>query len=161
MKLLLRRIYTNNRYTIGKLYANGEYVCDTIEDTDLMELNSMMSDAWIRNNKKISQTAIPTGTFTISMNIVSPTFSKKAYYKSFCDGRLPRLLQVNGFTGILIHRGRTEKDSSGCIIVGYNTVKGQVTNSQKAFETLYKILDAANRKGEKITIEIQRCWKKV
>ena len=71
MKLLLRRIYTNNRYTIGKLYADTEYVCDTIEDTDLMELNSMMSDAWIRNHKKISQTAIPSGTFEITMNVVS------------------------------------------------------------------------------------------
>lgn len=161
MKLLLRRIYTNNRYTIGKLYANDEYVCDTIEDTDIMELNSMMSDAWIRNHKKIAQTAIPSGTFDITMNIVSPKFSKKDYYMKFCKGRLPRLLSVNGFDGILIHRGRTERDSAGCIIVGYNKVKGQVVNSQEAFEKLYKILDAANRKGEKITIEIQRCWKKV
>ena len=161
MKVLVKRIYTNNRYTIAHVYVDGTYVCDSIEDTDLMELNNLMSDAWIRNHKKIAQTAIPTGTYNLTMNVVSPKFVQKAYYKSFCGGRLPRLLSVTGFDGILIHKGKTERDSAGCIIVGYNTIKGQVTNSQKAFETLYKILDEANKRKEKITIEIKRTWKKI
>ena len=32
MELLLKRIYKGNKYTIGKLYIDGERFCDTIED---------------------------------------------------------------------------------------------------------------------------------
>ncbi len=32
MKLLLKRIYKGDDYTIGKLYVDGVYVCDTLED---------------------------------------------------------------------------------------------------------------------------------
>ena len=68
-------------------------------------------------------------------------------------------MNVPGFDGILWHRGRTEKDSAGCLILGYNTIKGQVTNSQQAFEKLYKILQEANKNGEKITAEYTRTYK--
>lgn len=34
MKLLLRRIAKKDKYTIGKLYINGAYFSDTIEDKD-------------------------------------------------------------------------------------------------------------------------------
>lgn len=42
---------------------------------------------------------------------------------------MPRLLNVKGFDGILIHKGSTANNSAGCIIVGKNTVVGGVTNS--------------------------------
>ena len=58
-----------------------------------------------------------------------------------------------------MHRGKDEKSSAGCVILGYNTIKGQVTNSQEAFEKLYKILDEVNKRKEKITIEITRTYK--
>lgn len=32
MKLQLKRIALQDTYTIGKLYIDGEYFCDTIED---------------------------------------------------------------------------------------------------------------------------------
>jgi hypothetical protein len=63
------------------------------------------------------------------MDIVSPKFSKKAYYKSFCNGKMPRIMNVKGFEGILIHKGSNADSSAGCIIVGKNTVVGGVTNS--------------------------------
>jgi len=34
MKLKLRRTYKGEAYTIGHLYINGKYFCDTLEDTD-------------------------------------------------------------------------------------------------------------------------------
>lgn len=158
MKILLKRIYSNNTYTIGHIYVDGVYVCDSIEDTDRGWHNGM-SDAYIRNNKVYAKSAIPIGTYNLTMNVVSPKFYQKAYYKKFCGGRLPRILNVPGFDGILIHRGKTERDSAGCVIVGYNKVKGQVLNSQEAFEKLYKLLDQSNKKKEKITIEITRTYK--
>ena len=34
MELELRRIAKKDVYTIGKLYIDGEYFCDTLEDKD-------------------------------------------------------------------------------------------------------------------------------
>lgn len=157
MKVLVKRIFSNNRYTIAHIYVDGVYVCDSIEDTD-RGWHSGMSDAYIRNNKVYGKSAIPIGTYDLTLNVVSPKFVQKPYYKKFCKGRLPRILNVPGFDGILLHRGSTERDSYGCIILGYNKVKGQVVNSQEAFEKFYKILDEANKRKEKITIEIARTY---
>jgi hypothetical protein len=76
----------------------------------------------------------------------------------FCKGKLPRILDVKGFAGILMHKGNTAKDSAGCIILGYNKVKGKVIDSQRAFEALYYKLDCARRIGQSIYIEISRTY---
>lgn len=157
MKIEVVRRYNNSRYCIGDLYVDAVWISNTIEDTD-RGWNSGMSDAYIRNNKVYGKSAIPTGIYDLTVNVVSPKFSKKEYYKKFCGGRLPRILNVPGFDGILIHRGSTERDSYGCVIVGYNTIKGQLTDSQKAFEKLYHILEDANNNDERITIEITRTY---
>lgn len=154
MELKLDRKYKKNTYSIGKLYVNGSYFCDTVEDKD-RGLYQHMTDAQIKSKKVYAETAIPLGTYNITMNVISPKFSQKSYYKNFCKGRMPRLLNVPGFDGILIHSGSTAKSSAGCIIVGKNTVVGGVTQSQYYFEKLYKLLDEANKKGEKITIKIE------
>lgn len=158
MKVNVVRRYNNSKYCIGDLYVDGVWISNTIEDTD-RGWHSGMSDAWIRNNKVYAKSAIPVGTYEVTLNVVSPKFVQKPYYKKFCDGKLPRLLNVPGFDGILMHRGATERDSAGCVILGYNKIKGQVVNSQEAFEKLYKILEEANKRKEKITIEITRTYK--
>lgn len=166
MKLLLKRIFTNNSYTIGHLYIVGEndmtYICDVLEDSDLKEFDNNQSTSWILNNKSFGRNCIPTGEYEIAMNIVSPKFSQKAYYKKVCNGgKLPRLLNVPAYEGVLIHTGNTASDTNGCLLTGYNKVKGKVLESKKAFEKLYKILDEANKRGEIITIDIQRHWKRI
>ena len=158
MKISLKRIYTNNQYTIGHIYVDGTYVCDCIEDADRGLKDSMTLEE-IRQKKIKDRTAIPQGNYKVTMNVISPRFSKKKYYKDFCGGRLPRITSVKGFDGVLIHIGNTDKDSSGCLIVGYNKEKGKVLNSKEAFEKLYKMLDSANRTGEKIDIKIYSTYK--
>lgn len=153
MKISLKRIYTNSQYTIGHLYVDGTYVCDVLEDADRGLKDSMTLEE-IRAKKIKDKTAIPQGNYKVTMNVISPRFSKKKYYKDFCGGRLPRITSVKGFDGVLIHIGNTDKDSSGCLIVGYNKEKGKVLNSKQAFEKLYRMLDSANRNGEKIDIKI-------
>lgn len=141
MKLTLDRIYKGKDYTIGKLYIDGVYFCDTLEDT-------------VRNlpeeEKIYSQTAIPAGTYRITLNVVSPKYSKRKSY-DWCGGRLPRLLNVPFFDGILIHAGNTAKDSAGCILVGENKEKGKVLNSMATLKRLYKVLKEAE---DQIYIEI-------
>ena len=65
-----------------------------------------------------------------------------------------RLLNVPYFEGILIHPGNTAKDSLGCILVGKNTSKGMLSESRYTSDKLNELIDAAQRKGEEITIEI-------
>lgn len=154
MRLSLVRIANKKNYCIGKMYVDGVYVCDTIEDVDL-GLDQSWSLEKIKQKKVKSKTAIPTGTYEVTLNIVSPKFSKIAYYKQFCNGRVPRVLRVPGFDGILMHIGKDERSSAGCLIVGYNTIVGKVTNSLQAFEKLYALL----RNADNITIEITRKYK--
>lgn len=155
MSITLKRIAKRSTYTIGKIYIDGKYFCDSIEDKD-RNITQTTPLEQIKKVKVASQTAIPTGTYDITMNVISPRFSQKAFYKQNCNGgRVPRLLDVPGFDGVLIHIGNTAKDSAGCILVGKNSQVGKVLNSTTTFLNLYKVLDAANKKGEKITITIQ------
>lgn len=59
MKLTLRRTYKAPDYTIGHLYIDGRYFCDTLEDT--------VRDLTLE--KKIpGQTAIPEGTYRVFLD---------------------------------------------------------------------------------------------
>ena len=152
MRLTLERRFRGTEYTIGRLSVDGKYLCDTLEDAD-RGLDDGMSEAEIRAKKVYGRTAIPTGEYEVTIDTVSPRFSTKASYKQI-KGKLPRLLNVKGFDGILIHCGNTASDSHGCILVGQNNVKGKVLNSTRTFYRLYPLLQRARAKGEKITIKI-------
>lgn len=127
MELLLKRIFKGPKYTIGKLYVDGKYFCNTLEDA-------------VRKAKIPNETAIPYGTYKVIVNM-SPKFKRL----------LPRLLDVPGFDGILIHRGNTPSDTSGCILVGENKVKGRVINSTIYEKKLVELLK--DEKDISITIE--------
>lgn len=157
MKLILERNYPKETYTIGKLYYIDETtnhkipICETLEDADRRLTDDMTIEA-IKKLKVYAETAIPSGTYQITLNTISPKYSKRKYYKDLCGGKVPRLLGVKGYDGVLIHIGNTNKDTAGCILVGENKVKGRVINSTKAFEKLYKILKSA-RYGTQIEIK--------
>ena len=138
MKLLLTRTAKRPTYTIGKLYIDGEYFCDTLEDAD-RGLRQDMPLSEIKRIKVANETAIPTGTYNVIVNM-SPKFGRM----------LPRLMNVAGFDGILIHRGNTDKDTSGCILVGENKVVGKVINSTTYENVLVEILKGS----ADVTIEI-------
>lgn len=154
MKLLLERKWKKDTYTIGRLYINGVFFSNTVEDKD-RGLKQTDSLAIIQSKKVYAETAIPTGIYNIRMDIKSSKYSTYSWYKNLCSGYMPRLENVPGFTGILIHPGNSALDSAGCIIPGKNTKVGQVTDSKNTFAKLYKKMKAAYDKGEKITIEIK------
>lgn len=154
MNLRLERKWKKADYTVGKLYVDGVLFSDTLEDKD-RGLDDSMAAEKIKSIKVAKETAIPTGTYNVTLNVQSPKFKNRAQY-AFCKGYLPRLLNVKGFDGILIHIGNTQYDSAGCILVGENKIVGQVINSTTTFKKLYTVLDAANKKGEKITITIEK-----
>lgn len=153
MELVVNRKYKKQSYTIGELYVDGKFFSNTLEDTD-RGLDDSMSLAKIKELKKPSITAIPKGTYEITLDVISPRFCTKTFYKQVCNGKLPRLLNVKGFEGILIHAGNTDKDTDGCLLVGMNLEKGKVLKSQETFKGLYKLLKDKYDKGKKITIKI-------
>lgn len=154
MEITVKRIAKKEKYTIGKLYINGVFYCNTLEDTD-RGLTQNMSENEIKSKKIYGETAIPTGTYKVTLDVVSPKFSKKQFYKDACNGKLPRLLNVPGYDGILIHVGdgpKAQELTYGCILVGKNTIVGQLTDGKETFKKIYKVL-LEDKNNIQITIE--------
>jgi hypothetical protein len=141
MELELRRIARKADYTIGHLSIDGQYFCDTIEDTD-RGLRQDLSVSVNQAKKRKGVTAIPVGRYRVTLGVKSPRFSKKKQYAA-CNGYLPRILNVPAFDGVLIHIGNTAKDSEGCILVGDNKKVGMVINSTHTYWRLYDRLQEA------------------
>lgn len=151
MNILLDRKYKKDTYTISNVYINGKWFCNAIEDKD-RNLDDAMPLADIRQRKIYGETAIPRGTYKVDMDTISPTFAKKnAAYTRPYGHKMPRLKNVKGFEGILIHSGNTAKDSFGCIIVGENKAKGKVINSQATWK---RLMDTLLKDKDNITITI-------
>lgn len=133
MELLLKRVFFGENYTIGRLFIDGESFCDTLEDKVRPQGAA----------KVYGETAIPAGRYKIEF-VFSPKFNRK----------MPALIDVKGFVGILIHWGNTPKDTEGCILVGFNTEKGRLTKSREAFYSLMEFLHGAKARKEEITLEV-------
>lgn len=160
MKLVLHRKYLKNDYTIGNLYLKDEYgnqkfICNILEDK-VRDLNK--NGRFDNGETKVQdRTAIPYGEYKIDMDTVSPKFSNATKYPKYAryGGKLPRLLGVPNFSGILVHCGSDASHSSGCLLVGENKAVGKVLNSTKCF---YNLMDnyllPAHQRGEEIWINI-------
>lgn len=157
MEILLIRKYPQSNYTIGRLFIDGVLQGNTLEDTD-RGLSDAMEERTIRNRKIYGKTAIPRGRYTIDMDTVSPKFSKYDFYKEVCDGKLPRIKNVKGFDGILIHVADGPKGADlleGCIGVGLNKVVGQLCEGKETFKKIYAMMKEAHERGEVIHITIE------
>lgn len=139
MKLKLIRTKSNTEYTEGKLYIDGAYFCDTLEDQD-RGLYQHMSLAEIKAVKVYGETCIPYGTYKVELSY-SPKFKKI----------MPAILDVKGFTGVRMHNGVDKNSTLGCILVGIKYKDGMLTNSRKTFNELMQKLQ--NQKDITLIIE--------
>lgn len=133
MDIEIKRIYKGAEYTIGRLSIDGKYFCDTLEDT-----------VRAPGVKVRGKTAVPAGRYRVVLS-ESPRFKRI----------LPLLVDVLNFEGVRIHPGNTAKDTEGCLLVGFNQVKGKVVASRATFQKLFEKLWAADRAGEEIWTEIK------
>lgn len=124
MEITVKRKYKKADYTIGQMFIDGAYFCDTLEDT-VRDLS--------REKKVMCQTAIPKGKYRVDLTY-SPKFKRD----------LPLLCSVPYFTGIRIHRGNTPEDTSGCILVGENKERGRLVNSTRYELELVKRMKEAS-----------------
>ncbi|WP_302586104.1 DUF5675 family protein [uncultured Alistipes sp.] len=146
MKIELERMVRKAAYTVGRLFVDGRYFCDTLEDTDRDANRNGVFDSGER--KVYARTAIPNGTYRVTLER-SPKFSPR-----YGGRRVPRLHGVPHFEGILIHTGNTADDSAGCILVGRNSAPGRLTGSLAAFNGLLPLLEQAAARSEEITITV-------
>ena len=153
MRLLIDRAWKKDTYTISRLFVDGKRFYEALEDRD-RGLKQTDSLEHILKVKVPGETAIPSGIYEITIDVVSQKYKAVKWYKDLCGGRMPRLLNVPGYDGILIHPLTSALDSRGCIGVGRNTIKGKLTSSRDTFKSLYQKMEEARKRGEKITIEI-------
>ena len=135
MELILKRIAKKKSYTIGRLYIETEYFCDTLEPT--------WRDYKHGARKIMGCSAIPEGRYAVVI-----TWSAKL------EAWLPLLLHVPNFEGIRIHAGNTAQDTAGCILVGQNREIGKVLNSRTWLKKLKAKIVEAKENGEPVHITV-------
>lgn len=142
MEITLIRFAYRSDYTIGKMYVNDAYFCDTLEDTNRdLNKNGRFDNG---ETKVCGRTCIPFGHYTVDLTM-------SAHFKRV----LPILVGVPDFAGVRIHRGNEPSDTLGCILVGENKIKGKVINSTPYEEKLVQMMKAAKGRGETISITIK------
>lgn len=134
----VHRYLKTPNYTIGKLYVNGEYICDTLEDTD-RGLHQNMPIKEIQQKKIYGETAIPLGRYEVNMEQYSPKFGTREWAKPY-DGKLPRLVNVPCWEGVLIHVGNTANQTLGCLLTGRYAGDGKLVESTIHFHKLMQKL---------------------
>ena len=145
MKITLERFIRGTEATIGSLSVDGNWLGWTLEDRVRDDPNPTTPQ---NEGKVFGQTAIPAGTYHVIVNL-SPRLKK----------RMPRLLNVPGFDGILIHKGNTAEDTSGCVLVGAKVDSPtRISDCSEVFKTLFEKIDYAYGSGEGVTIEISNRW---
>lgn len=137
MELRVNRAYKKRDYTIGKLYIDGVFFSDTLEDP----VRELKTDG---SGKIKGVTAIPAGRYRVMVSR-SPRFKRM----------LPYLHGVPFFEGVRIHAGNTAKDTEGCILVGKNNKRGWLSQSRQYEDELTEILLAAQAAGDVIYITIE------
>lgn len=147
MELKIRRIARKSTYTIGRLTADGIYVCDTLEDRDRLHFGE---------RKVAGKTAIPAGRYEVDLRNYSPRFGSKEPYKSLSNGCVPLVKNVPQFTGVRIHIGNSADDTEGCVLVGRNTTVGRVLESRATYTMLWRrYLAPARKRGEGVWLTVE------
>ncbi len=119
MLITVKRLYKTDTSVIGELLIDGVFECFTLEDVE-------------RKVKIKGETAIPKGTYKVIIN-ESNRFKRL----------LPLLIDVPNFEGVRIHSGNSNHDTEGCILVGQTRNKNYIGQSRKAFDKLFKKMQAA------------------
>ena len=145
METKIIRVAQGKESTLSQFYINGIFQCYLLEDK-------------IREVKIRSQTAIPSGDFSLKLN----TYGGKNvdYKKAF--GKLHQgMIEISGlpnFSFVYIHTGNTIKETAGCPLCGFGFQFSdgdfQVTQSVAAYKMIYpKMVALAKVENNQITIE--------
>lgn len=97
--------------------------------------------------------AIPAGEYPLRLDVVSPRFARSPRrWSAVWGARLPRLMQVPGREGILIHPGNRPTDSSGCVLVGR---AAGVLRLGESVATFHRLMHALHRLPPPLRIRVE------
>jgi hypothetical protein len=131
VNLLIIRNTFSEVSTIGNLYLDGEWLCDTLENP------------WLNNQRNIS--CIPEGEYKVRLRTARESATKDYLHLLVQD--------VPDRSLVLFHTGNTAKDTRGCILVGIGSEQDFVKNSRLAMELLMK--EILNLGGTNINLIIK------
>ena len=140
MQVFIDRKWKKETYTIGRVFIDGQFFANSMEDRD-RGLHQDMSIDEIKAKKVYGETAIPAGRYRVIMTY-SPRFKR----------RLPLILNVKCFDGVRCHPLNTSKQSEGCIGFGKNDKVGWISDSKATHDRFEKMLEAA---GGQCDLEIR------
>ena len=83
MKLLVDRAWKKETYTVSRLFVDGVRFCEVIEDKD-RGLKQSQPISNIIARKVWGETAIPSGTYVVRMDVVSPKYQAVKWYNDLC-----------------------------------------------------------------------------
>jgi hypothetical protein len=146
VNLKLLRLSSGSESTLGALYADGKFVCFTLEDQH-------------QPVKVASETRIPKGTYQLRLRGWGG-FNQRylARFAEIHEGMI-EVVGVPGFTDILIHCGNNDDHTAGCLLVGdgiHENVRsrGYLSASESAYRALYpSVAKAIKNGGAVLTIE--------
>ena len=133
METKIIRVAQGKESTLSQLYINDIFQCYLLEDK-------------IREVKMVSETAIPSGVFSLKLNTHG---AKNVNYKKVFGKLHEGMIEISGlpnFNFVYIHTGNTIKETAGCPLCGFGFqfVDGnfQVTQSVAAYKMIYPKLVA-------------------
>lgn len=141
MELTSVRTYFTPVSTISKLAVDGVFECYILEDT----CREDVPGTWKPEMKQATITAIPYGRYRVVLTL-SNRFKRV----------LPEVLNVPNFEGVRIHPGNNATNTEGCLLPGQTRDIDWVGNSGAAFGPLYRKLETAAARGEKIWLEVTK-----
>ena len=136
MKLELKRDHYTARTTLGKLYIDGVYFCETLEDT-------------VRpyGIKVKGETAIPAGEYLVDVTMSSRFKREMPIISS--DGKWTISLNGIKFKGVRFHGGNTHTNTHGCPLVAKNRLNDDTIQGTMEKPLTAKIKEAIS-KGDSI-----------
>lgn len=142
LHIKLIRFDKKEDYTIGGLYLEDIFTCWTLEDEE-------------REVKVMHETCIPEGTYEVEfMETITP-LTKKYREKYDWFNKHLHVKDVPGFTGIYLHIGNTDDDTSGCILVGAVAEPGRILRSTETFKKVYEIISEVLNNDIKVILTIK------
>ena len=136
--LTINREPTKNGATLGKMYINGEYFCETLEDP-------------IRDKKIDGDTCIPSGIYDVKLTMSSRF--KRMMPLVYNTSKLTVENKGMSFSGVRLHGGNTAADTHGCPLVAYRRVNDHTIQGTAEKELTAKI-QAAIESGKEVKLEI-------
>lgn len=131
MQVRIERRWPKLSYTIGRVYIDGEFFCNSLEDRDRGLYQGMLVED-IARIKVVGETAIPKGRYKVAITY-SPKYGRE----------MPQVMCVPGYTGVRIHSGNTAADTEGCILLGKNDKPGWISQSRDTCKRFEELLKAA------------------